>query len=108
MAAITGVYAVHGTLAANTAQTVVLTGAREVVTTTNRTGTTGIYFTVADSGVTPPVPTVGGNDCYVAPETAGASKTVPAGQPPVEVTLIASATQNYSVEGGLATLVIER
>ena len=88
-----------GTLVATTVTTVTLTLARGSVRVVNRSGSADIWFTVASSGLTPPVPTVGGTDCYVAPGVAGATEEVLVGaEGPVLVSLISSGTPTFTVE----------
>lgn len=90
--------AASGTLVASTPATVTLNEARGSIRVVNRSGSADIWFTVASSGQTPAVPTVGGNDCYVAAAAAGETEEVLVGQPPVNVILISSATPTYTVE----------
>lgn len=87
-----------GTLVASTVTTVTLTNARGRIRVVNRGGTADIWFTIAGSGQTPAVPTVGGNDCYCAPGVAGASEVVEAPAAPVVVSLISSGTPTFTVE----------
>jgi hypothetical protein len=111
MSAITGNVAAHiAALTASTVQTFVLDTAHGCVTVTVRgtvTADDDVFFTVAEEGGTPAVPTVNGEDCYVVAAVAGASKTVFAGDGPVEVSVISGGTPGISVEGGLPALVRE-
>ena len=90
--------AASGSLVASTVTTVTLNNARGKIRVVNRSGAADIFFTVAGSGQTPTAPTVGGNDCYVAPGVAGASEVIEAPNAPVVVSLISSGIPTFTVE----------
>lgn len=92
-----GNVAFSGVLAPNTVLTVTLNEARGSIRVTIDAAT-GVYFTVADDGVTPTAPTVGGVDCYHVPPVVGATEEVIVGQAPVEVSLISAGAVPFTVE----------
>lgn len=86
----------HAVLVADTVDTVSLNQPASFLIVTNRT-TSGspIFFTFGDptKGVT--APTVNGNDCYVV--GIGMTLSIPYDGTPIDVKLISSAGQAYSV-----------
>ncbi|MGH3441992.1 MAG: hypothetical protein ACRDUY_08095 [Nitriliruptorales bacterium] len=97
----------HETLVASTVTTVTLTGSDYPrVQVTNVSGAAAIYFCV--NGLGGPsadgVPTVAGDDCFVAAGAAGAEVTVSSGKVDSDdadtvVKLISSGTPTVAVEG---------
>lgn len=84
----------HATLAANTADTVTLTGSAGWVTVINRSGTNPapIYFTVGDN---PTTATVAGNNTFVAPDKQ--SFSVKFDGTATKVSVISAEAVDYSV-----------
>lgn len=90
---------ITNTLAANTVDLAILTGAGFGVRVTNLSGTAPIWFTVSHQGGACPVPTVGGASEYCVASVAGLGISARhAGQFGSVVQLISSGTPLYMVE----------
>lgn len=88
--------AYHGTLTASAVDTVTLSRAGAAVKIINRGGTNEIYYTLDGTA-----PTVGGDDCFVVPNQAGASDTrvnTQGASNTCVVKLISSGAMTYSVQ----------
>ena len=85
----------HNTLTASTVATVTLdSGSYDTVLVTNRSGSNPLYVTVDGS-----VPTVAGDDTFVVPAAAGASKAFGwESTGAVTVKIISAGAEDYSVE----------
>ena len=99
MASYAGGRVITQTLSANTVDFVYLSAPGMGVQVTNVSGTAPIYFTVSHPGGNGTVPTVNGQDCFVAASIAGEHEFVRHdGMYGSIVQLISAGTPQYSVE----------
>lgn len=82
----------HGTLTADTVDTVTITPDAEEIEVVNVDGAAAIYFRVGGAA-----PTVEGDDCEVVPGAIGVLRVATPGDAPYTVKLISSGTPKYSV-----------
>lgn len=98
MATYTANVCVNATTAANVVDTINLTcpATQLMVTNLDHTGYT-IYLRFADASQGAATPTVGGNDCYAIEHGPSGRVIFPISGASIQVKLIASGAQNYSV-----------
>lgn len=83
---------VHGTLTADTVDTVTIVPDADEIEVVNVDGAAAVYFTVGGA-----TPTVEGNDCEVVPGAIGVLRVATPGEAPYTVKLISTGTPKYSV-----------